>query len=159
VPVSDNEYVPGPNTFADRVNNPMPIRLQIELARGHVMSIVGPTINVNDSVSDDADRLGAVPAPAPRSPVTVARQYQPAATDGLACIANINALDAARAEQRLAALTVPTPRSLRYNMRSGHLQLALLMCCVGEVQSSAIILSTSAPLYGPLAMIACLSSS
>jgi hypothetical protein len=52
-------------------------------------------------------------------------------------------------------VTVPTPRSLRYNRRSGHLRLALLMCCFGEVQSSAISLTTPAPLCGPLAMIVC----
>jgi hypothetical protein len=144
VPISDNEYAPGPNTFADRVNNPIPLHLQIELARGHAMAIVGPTIDVNDSDSGDAE--DAVPAPAPRIPphgcserFGLHRQYQRFGRSS-------------RGTTLVAAMAVPTPRSLRYNRRSGHLQLALLMCCFGEVQSSAIILSTPAPLYGPLAI-------
>jgi hypothetical protein len=52
-PASDGEYVPGPNNFNDRVNNQMPVHLQLELARGHAMSMVGPTTSVSDSDSDD----------------------------------------------------------------------------------------------------------
>jgi hypothetical protein len=109
-PVSDDEYVPGPNTFADRVNNPMPVPLQIELARGHAMSIVGPTIDVNDVIAAGVhrrDHVDTVPVPAPPSPATVARQFQPVAADGLAVIADMNTVDTAPAARRLAAMSAP----------------------------------------------------
>jgi hypothetical protein len=104
-------------------------------------------------VSDD--EYPYAPEPGGDEPSPTRAQFIRAVTTIAQTEAFIDDINAAEAE-RLAAMTVPTPRSLRYNRRSGHLQLALLMCCFGEVQSSAIVLSTSAPLYGPLAMIACL---
>jgi hypothetical protein len=177
---SDNEqapptpdYVQGPNTFTDRVDNPMPEHLQLEFVarhRRHAMSIVGPTINVNDIAAARAHPTNAMPVPAPLSPATVARQFQQAAADALDVIAEVgprvlhpvtylplrptihagvrtcwtSSRNSPANADRVNAVPAPTPRSLRYSRRSAHLQLALLMCCVGEVQSSAVAFSTRA---------------
>jgi hypothetical protein len=151
-PMSDDEHVPltpeygpGPNNSAERVNNPMPITLQTERARGQASSITGTTTDVNDATPARMQRLDhvdAVPA-APPSPAAVAptnhagiRTYWTSSRSNPANAGRLNAVPA----------PTPTPRSLRHSRRSAHLQLALRMCCVDEVQSSAIVLNTTLPL-------------
>jgi hypothetical protein len=129
-----------------------------ELRRRPAMPIAEPTIDASDVIAALAHPTITMPAPAPPSPATVARQRQQAAADALAVIANeplprtIHAgirtyWTASRGDpadaDRVNAVPTPTPRSLRYSKRFAHLQLALLMCCVGEVQSSAVALGNA----------------
>jgi hypothetical protein len=115
VPTSDNENMPGPITFADRLwsslrdlNNPMPLHLQIELARGHAMAIIGPTTTVSDSDSDDAEDE-QVTTQGYRTCWISSRRDETATVPTPRSIRYNNAA----AAERLAAVTVPAPRSLR----------------------------------------------